>query len=142
MSWIIRPIEYPKDYEQVVSLWQQCEPGVRVGFSDSREGIQLKLDRDPGLFLVAEDDGRVIGTVIGGFDGRRGMIYHLAVDPGMRGRGIAKALMEQVETRLRELGCMKIYLLMIPDNPAGDFYLKNGWSEMDVRIFSKTFGGL
>jgi N-acetylglutamate synthase-like GNAT family acetyltransferase len=104
------------------------------------EEIQRKLDRDPGLFLVAEEDGRVIGTGIGGFYGRSGVIYHLAVGPEMRSRGIARALMEQVETSLRNLGWMKACPLMIPDNLVDAFYLKSGCSEMDVRIFSKTFG--
>ncbi|NOH02579.1 MAG: hypothetical protein HND47_11805 [Chloroflexi bacterium] len=61
-------------------MWQGIESGMHVGRSDTPGEIQKKIQRDPDLFLVAEADGRLIGTVIGGFDGRRGMIYHLAVE--------------------------------------------------------------
>jgi ribosomal protein S18 acetylase RimI-like enzyme len=137
MTLAIRTFRFPDEYSMVISLWQRCGPGVNVGASDSREDIRRKLERDPELFLVAEENGRMVGTVIGGFDGRRGMLYHLAVEPDMRGRGIAKALLVEVEQRLRNLGCRKSYLMMIPDNPAGEFYKNCGWNEMDVRIFSK-----
>ena len=60
-------------------MWEGIEKGVRVGRSDTPTEIERKLTRDPDLFLVAEVDGRIIGSVIGGFDGRRGMIYHLAI---------------------------------------------------------------
>jgi ribosomal protein S18 acetylase RimI-like enzyme len=142
MAIHIRPIRFPEEYSYAVSLWEKCGPGVRVGVSDSLEETRRKLERDPDLFLVAEEHDRVVGTVIGGFDGRRGMIYHLAVEPAQRGRGIARALMTEVETRLKNLGCRKAYLMMIPDNPAGDFYRQSGWEEMDVSIFSKSFGDL
>jgi ribosomal protein S18 acetylase RimI-like enzyme len=140
MSIVIRSIRFPDEYAAALALWERCGPGVHVGFSDTLDEIGRKLERDPELFLVAEDTGRVVGTVIGGFDGRRGMIYHLAVEPELRGRGIARALMGEMETRLRRLGCRKAYLMMIPDNPAGDFYRKCEWEEMDITIFSKTFG--
>jgi ribosomal protein S18 acetylase RimI-like enzyme len=139
MPLVIRTFRFPEEYEKVIALWQRSGPGVRVGESDTLEEIRKKLTRDPELFLVAEEAGRIVGTVIGGFDGRRGMLYHLAVEPELRNRGIARALMVEVESRLRNLGCRKTYLLMIPDNPAGDFYKHIGWEEMDVSIFTKFF---
>jgi ribosomal protein S18 acetylase RimI-like enzyme len=139
MTVRIRTFRYPEDYSAAIALWEQSGPGVHIGFSDTPEEIQRKLQRDPELFLVAEEDGRLIGTVLGGFDGRRGMLYHLAVEANRRGEGIARDLMAEVEERLRALGCLKAYLLMIPENPAGEFYKKYQWEEMDIAIFSKTF---
>ncbi|MBI5840310.1 MAG: GNAT family N-acetyltransferase [Chloroflexi bacterium] len=137
----IREFLFPDDYEASVALWANMEKGVHVGASDAPEEIQKKLDRDPDLFLVAEMDGRIIGTVIGGFDGRRGMIYHLAVYREFRGTGVGSRLMAEVEERLRGKGCLKCYLLTMADNlEAGLFYEHLGWYEMtDNRLFGKEF---
>jgi len=75
----VREISFEEDYERVLNLWQGIEKGMNVGRSDSPEEVRKKLQRDPDLFLVAETQNEIVGTVIGGFDGRRGMIYHLAV---------------------------------------------------------------
>ena len=94
---------------------------------------------DPDLFLVAEVDGALVGTVIGGFDGRRGLIYHLAVAGEYRNQGLASRLMEEVERRLREKGCLKCYLLVLNGNEeAARFYAHRGWTDMkQVRLFGK-----
>lgn len=111
---------------------------MRLGLSDTREEIQKKLARDPDLFLVAEEAGEVVGVVIGGFDGRRGMVYHLAVAPDYRGRDLGTALMAELEARLKAKGCRKYYLLVRPDNAgAMDFYRKLGWAEMPVHVMGK-----
>lgn len=137
----IREFRYPEDYEAARRLWQEMEKGVRVGPSDAPEEIEKKLQRDPDLFLVAEHNGRIIGTVIGGFDGRRGMIYHLAVAREHRGTGVGSRLMAEVESRLRAKGCLKCYLLVMAENvDAGRFYERIGWREMtDDRIYGKEF---
>ena len=75
----IRPYRSPEDYLAVVGLWESAGEGIHLGPSDTAEEIAKKSARDPQLFLVAERDGRIVGSVIGGFDGRRGLIYHLAV---------------------------------------------------------------
>ena len=138
---LIRPISFPEEFEAVQSLWQSAGPGVHLGYSDSSAEIARKLERDPDLFLVAEIDGRLVGTVIGGYDGRRGMIYHLAVDQHVRTNGIGTALMQEVENRLRQKGCFKAYLMVVKDNPQGiDFYQHRGWSPMDVNILGKELG--
>lgn len=135
----IRAFRYPQDYEAVVHLWQEMEKGIRLGASDAPQEIEKKLQRDPDLFLVAEEEGRIIGSVIGGFDGRRGLIYHLAVHPQFRQRGIASLLMEAVEARLRAKGCLRAYLLVTTDNEeAMRFYENRGWKQMDyVVIYGK-----
>lgn len=111
------------------------EKGVSLGRSDTPEEIQKKLARDPDLFLVAEDNRQIIGTVIGGYDGRRGLIYHLAITASFRGQGIGSRLMEELESRLRSKGCLRCYLLVTADNPEGmQYYEKHGWERMDFVV--------
>ena len=137
----IRPFVYPDDYEAIVQLWENAGPGVHVSRSDSPDEIQKKLQRDPELFLVAERHGQLVGSVIGGFDGRRGMVYHLAVAAEMRRQGIGEALMSSLEDRLRKLGCLRYYLLVTPENEdAMRFYEQRGWQSLNLRIFAKDLG--
>jgi ribosomal protein S18 acetylase RimI-like enzyme len=139
---IFREFCFPSDYESVYRLWKGIEKGVHVGRSDTLAEIEKKIGRDPDLFMVAESEGAVIGSVIGGFDGRRGLIYHLAVASSFRGMGIGSRLMEEVESRLRAKGCLKCYLLVTRDNPeAEDYYQQRGWQPMDtVHLFGKELG--
>ncbi|HSL42809.1 MAG TPA: GNAT family N-acetyltransferase [Anaerolineales bacterium] len=135
----IREFRFPADYESVFSLWKSIEKGVRVGRSDTLAEIEKKLARDPDLFLVAESEGNIVGSVIGGYDGRRGLIYHLAVAAPFRGQGIGSCLMEEVEARLRARGCLKTYLLVTDDNPEAEAYYQNrGWQPMDkIHLYGK-----
>jgi ribosomal protein S18 acetylase RimI-like enzyme len=137
----IREFNFPDDFEQVLNLWSNAGPGVHVGRSDTREEIAKKLQRDPDLFLVAENQAGIIGAVLGGYDGRRGLVYHLAVRSEHRNAGIGRALMVELENRLRSKGCLKCYLLVTFDNSgARGFYQELGWEEMDIDIFGKEFG--
>lgn len=135
----IREFCFPADYEHVYRLWQGIEKGVRVGRSDTPPEIEKKLRRDPDLFLVAESRGIIIGSVIGGFDGRRGLIYHLAVAETFRGQGIGALLMDEVEKRLRAKGCLKCYLLVTDDNVEAErYYRHRGWQHMDyIHLYGK-----
>jgi ribosomal protein S18 acetylase RimI-like enzyme len=134
----IREFRFPEDFPQVKNLWASMEKGVSLGRSDTPDEIQKKLTHDPDLFLVAEDDGQIIGTVIGGYDGRRGLIYHLAVATSYRRRGIGSRLMDDVESRLRAKGCLRCYLLVTTNNPEGmQYYEKHGWERMDFVV---TYG--
>jgi len=136
----IRTFTFPDDYPAVFSLWEESGPGVQTGRSDTLEEIEKKVQRDPDLFLVAELDGQLIGSVLGGFDGRRGIIYHLAVAKEFRQLGIGSLLMDEVEERLRSKGCLRSYLLVIKENQsAANFYKKRGWAPMDyLDIFGKN----
>ena len=135
----IREFRFPDDYEPVYQLWESIEKGVHVGRSDTLAEIQKKISRDPDLFLVAEKDDRIIGSVIGGFDGRRGLIYHLAVTTSFRGMGIGSCLMDEVEARLRAKGCLKCYLLVTSDNTEVEaYYQQRGWQPMDsIHLYGK-----
>jgi len=133
---------FPSDYESVYQLWESIEKGVHIGRSDTPAEIEKKIARDPDLFIVAESDAAIIGSVIGGFDGRRGLIYHLAVAAAFRGMGIGSRLMDEVEARLRAKGCLKCYLLVTNDNPEAEgYYQHRGWQPMDsIRLFGKELG--
>ena len=134
-SVVIREFRFPVDYQQVYQLWESIEIGVHVGRSDTLAEIEKKIARDPDLFLVAEIDENIIGSVIGGFDGRRGLIYHLAVSKEHRGCGIGSRLLNEVESKLRAHGCLKCYLMVTPDNPeAAQYYEHHGWHHMDYVL--------
>jgi ribosomal protein S18 acetylase RimI-like enzyme len=125
----IREFHYPEDYNAVRLLWENAGPGIQLRPSDDENGIRKKLLRDPDLFLIAEANGKMAGTVIGGFDGRRGMVYHLAVTDQYRKQGIGELLMEELENRLKAKGCIRCYLLVTVDNESAmRFYKKRGWS--------------
>ncbi len=135
----IRTFEMDRDYGQVMELWRQAGPGIQLSASDKPEEIRKKLQRDPDLFLVAECDGEILGAVLGGFDGRRGLVHHLAVHVGARCLGVGRELMNELEARLRRKGCLKYYLLVTEENEgARRFYDSIGVEEMEVRVMGKA----
>lgn len=138
----IRPFDFERDYAAAIALWQTAGPGVHVGRSDAPDELRKKLARAPDRLLVAKVDGRLAGTALGGFDGRRGMVYHLAVDPTQRSRGLATALMTDLEHRLRAKGCLKCYLMV--DAGTAElvaFYQRLGWEIMAVQALGKVLDG-
>ncbi len=137
-SYLIREFNFEQDYQRVINLWESAGPGIHIRRSDEPGEILKKLERDPDLFLIAEKDREIIGSVIGGFDGRRGMMYHLAVRIDERSRGIGTALMDALEVRLREKGCIRYYLMVTYENEeAIQFYKNRGWEKMDLHAFGK-----
>ena len=136
---IIRDFQFPDDYSEVTELWKHAGEGIHLGQSDTLEEIKKKVDFDSNLFLIAEKDQKIIGTVLGGFDGRRGLVYHLAVQQNYRHQGIASALMDELENRLRAKGCLRVYLLVTRDNTeARQYYEKRGWECMDILTYAKN----
>jgi ribosomal protein S18 acetylase RimI-like enzyme len=134
----IREFHYPEDYPAARLLWENAGPGIQLRRSDDPDEIQKKLQRDPELFLVAETDGKLLGTVVAGFDGRRGMVYHLAVAELSRKQGIGELLMDELERRLKVKGCIRCYLLVTVENESAmRFYEKRGWTHMKTL---KTYG--
>jgi len=135
----IRQFAFPDDYQAVINLWGKGGSGVHISPSDSLEELQKILKKDPDLFLVAVTRDRIIGTVLGGFDGRRGLVYHLVTHPEMRNRGVGSRLMEELEIRLRDKGCIRCYLLVTPENDyAMQFYETRGWEKMTIIPFAKN----
>lgn len=136
---IIRPFSFPQDYPAVYHLWSEAGEGIHLGRSDQPEEIAKKLQRDADLFLVAEVQGKIVGAVLGGFDGRRGIMYHLAVALPYRKHGIGALLMEALEERLRSKGCLRYYLLVTPDNTeAIRFYEARQWERLNLLVYGKN----
>jgi ribosomal protein S18 acetylase RimI-like enzyme len=136
---LIREFKFPDDYPVARDLWEHSGPGIQLRRSDDPDEIHKKLQRDPDLFLVAEIEGSMVGTVVGGFDGRRGMVYHLAVSDQFRKQGIGEKLMDELEARLKRKGCIRCYLLVTLENEdAMRFYEHRGWAYMKrVRTYGK-----
>lgn len=111
----IRPFQ-PSDEAAVVDLWQRCE--LTRPWNDPHRDIQRKLGVQPELFLVGESDGRLVASVMAGFDGHRGWVNYLAVCPTQRRRGLGRQLMAAVEQRLEALGCPKLNLQVREGNQA------------------------
>jgi ribosomal protein S18 acetylase RimI-like enzyme len=104
------------DTDRIVQLWEDC--GLTRPWNDPRKDIARKLTVQPELFLVGEEDGAVIASAMIGFDGHRGWVSYLAVDPSKRGNGHARALMAHGEHLLVQRGCPKIMLMVRSDNAA------------------------
>ena len=127
MTLQIRPFA-EGDEAQVVDLWARC--GLLRPWNDPRKDIARKLRVQRDLFLVGVDGDRIAGTVMAGYEGHRGWINYLAVDPDRRRQGFARALMGAAEERLRALGCAKINLQIRNDNAdAIAFYRRLGFAE-------------
>lgn len=100
------------DYDAVYALWLSCKGMGLNNLDDSREGIERFLKRNPETCFISEDDGKIVGVIIAGNDGRRGYIYHTAVARQYRKKGIAKALVNAVLEALRGLGINKTALVV------------------------------
>lgn len=136
---IIRPVTFDEDVDQILNLWSTAGSGIQLSPSDTPQELRKKYEFDPDLFLVAEKDGDIIAAVLGGFDGRRGIVYHLAVQRGYRRMGIGSAMMEELEGRLQSKGCLKYYLLVTMDNQVAiDFYQEMGCELMDLYVMGKV----
>lgn len=126
------------DLTAVLMLWRDAGPGIHLGPSDTPEELRRKWEHDPDLFVVAESGRSIVGAVMAGYDGRRGVVYHLAVDGSHRRSGLGRRLMDEIEARLARRGCLKSYLLVTPDNPeAVEFYQRLGWQPMDMVLMGK-----
>src|SRR5687768_5989705 len=123
----IRSFE-PSDTEPLVALWNRC--GLVTATNDPRKDIERKRAVNPELLFVAVQDGAVAGSVMAGYEGHRGWINYLAVDPARRRRGLGRRLMEHAEAALRSRGCAKINLQVRHANPAARaFYERIGYRE-------------
>jgi len=122
------------DYNAALELWQRVE-GLEIAEGDDRESIAYFLARNPGLSRVATDGTALVGVALCGHDGRRGYIYHLAVDPAYQSRGLGKCLMDESLDGLRQLGLKRALILVANDNPRGrKFWSRHGWEEVPGPI--------
>ena len=113
------------DYDALYTLWMNTpELGMR-DTDDSRDGIAVFLTRNPNTCFVAEEDGDVVGTILGGHDGRRALIYHMAVEVSKRKSGIGSALLNRVEEALKKEGITRAYLMAFAENQTGNAFWEN-----------------
>ncbi|MBV9119268.1 MAG: GNAT family acetyltransferase [Chloroflexi bacterium] len=126
----------PADEEGVLTLWRLA--GLDRPWLNLRGEIEQKRRRDRRLFLVAEIAGLLVAAVMGAYDGRRGWVYHLAVDPGVRRQGIGRAVITELERRMAVMGVEKVNLQVRDDNQdACGFYERLGYVDDRVRSFGK-----
>ena len=118
------------DYDAAVQLWTRVE-GVEVAEGDSKEDLISYISRNPRLSRVAEDGSRIVGAVLCGHDGRRGLIYHLAVEPAYQGQALGRRLVDECLDGLRQAGIKRALILVATDNPRGrSFWHACGWEDV------------
>lgn len=127
-----------EDTDAVLDIWQRTDlPGARLA---PRAEIQKKLKFQPESFFVGVLDGRVVATVMAGYDGHRGWLYMVAVHPSFQRRGVGTAMVEAAEGWLRQMGCPKVKLQVEPGRPGvADFYRRLGYEVHDFVDMSKAF---
>lgn len=136
MEVLVRPMTI-EDYDQVYALWKTIRGfGIR-SIDDSFEGTERFLERNPGTSVVAEIDGRIVGTILCGHDGRTGSFYHVCVDEHYRKRGIGKQMATAAMRALQKERINKISLIAFKKNEIGNqFWHGFGWKERsDINTF-------
>ena len=126
-----------EDYNEAYALWQRL-PGIGLSDADSSCAIGRFLDHNPGLCFVARQDGKMVGTCLAGSDGRRGYLYHLAVDSIVRRQGIGQALVEKTLEALKAEKIQKCHIMVFSNNELGlSFWQATGWKMRgDIAILS------
>jgi ribosomal protein S18 acetylase RimI-like enzyme len=122
------------DHGEVHRIWRGSE-GMCLVDEDSRKGIARYLSRNRGLCFVATVDGRIVGTVLCGHDGRRGILRHLAVKAEFRNRGIGRALADRCLRALAVQGIGKCNLFVMKDNPSGQRF----WEHLGYRLLDDDY---
>ena len=134
--WVLIELIVPDDEKAVVALWRRCDL-VRP-WNDPYRDIQRKLVVRPDLFLVGIVDGQVVATVMGGYEGHRGWLNYLAVDPEFQRRGYGRAIVAEAERLLQKAGCPKINLQIRTSNEGViEFYRRLGYAVDDVVSMGK-----
>ena len=130
MDYETRPVTID-DYDALFELWNSTEQSRRAlnPVDDSREGIEKYLKRNPNTCFAAVKDGRIVGVILTGHDGRRGIIHHMCVHPDFRRMGIAAHLVSLAEDALKKEGIQKVFGLVFSNNEGGNrFWESQGYS--------------
>lgn len=121
-----------EDYPGVYELWLGIHGFVMRSVDDSREGVCRFLERNPHTSVVAESEGKIIGAILCGHDGRRGCLYHVCVEENYRKRGIGKAMVASCMRRLQEEHISKVSLVAFKNNELGNFFWnEEGWMKRE-----------
>ena len=129
-----------EDYEGVYALWKKIKGfGIR-SIDDSKEGVARFLKRNPTTSVVAEKDGRIVGSILCGHDGRRGCLYHVCVDEDYRRHGIGKRMVVFAMKALKEEKINTVSLIAFTENDIGNaFWNTIGWTErLDLNYYDFT----
>lgn len=135
----LRPMQI-EDYESVYNLWMTIDGfGIR-SIDDSKAGVERFLRRNPTTSVVAEEDGKIVGAILCGHDGRRGCFYHVCVHKDYRKHGIGKAMAVFCMKALQEEEINKVSLIAFCDNEGGNqFWRKVGWTfREDLNYYDFT----
>ena len=126
-----------EDYDNVYALWMRIKGFAMRSIDDSKEGVERFLLRNPGLSVVAVEDGLIVGAILSGHDGRRGCMYHVCVDPDYRMRGIGKAMVVYAMEALKKENISKISLIAFTENDIGNaFWNRIGWTRrLDLNYY-------
>ena len=125
-----------EDYEAVYQLWLSCAGMGLNNLDDSREGIAVLLKRNPAICLVAVEKEQLIGVILVGSDGRRAYIYHTAVHPDYRKRGVARELVTKALKAVETLGIHKVALVVFEKNTTGNrFWEKLGFTAREDLVY-------
>ncbi|MBQ8592492.1 MAG: GNAT family N-acetyltransferase [Lachnospiraceae bacterium] len=126
-----------EDYDNVYALWMRIKGFAMRSIDDSKEGVERFLLRNPGLSVVAEENGKIVGAILCGHDGRRGCMYHVCVDPDCRMQGIGKAMVVFAMEALKKEHISKISLIAFTENDIGNaFWNKIGWTKrLDLNYY-------
>ncbi len=137
-DFIVREMRL-EDYLVVIDFWRQT-PGLRLSEVDSKEKLDLFLQRNEGFSFVAESAGQLVGTILCGHDGRRGFLYHLAVHTKHRRQGLGRQLVDRCIGRLAANGIDKCHLFVLEGNDSAmAFWKKIGFQQRkDIHIYSRT----
>jgi ribosomal protein S18 acetylase RimI-like enzyme len=118
-----------EDYPEIYKLWEMSK-NIGLSKADSPHSIQLFLERNPGMSFCAWKEGKLVGTILCGHDGRRGYIHHLMVHPDFRRQGIGQSLVSRCMFALTRIGIQKVHLFIYEDNDTGiKFWESLGWTK-------------
>lgn len=129
-----------EDYDGVHALWMKIKGfGIR-SIDDSREGVKRFLKRNPTTSVVAVEDGKIVGSILCGHDGRRGCLYHVCVDEAYRMRGIGKSMVVKAMEALKAEHINKVSLIAFTQNDIGNAFWKEiGWTKReDLNYYEFT----
>jgi ribosomal protein S18 acetylase RimI-like enzyme len=126
------------DYDEVAAFWR-AQPGVGLADGDDPKGVAQFLARNPNLSLIARDAGKIVAAIMCGHDGRRAFLYHLAVAPSHRRKGIGKQLVDRCIAALKELNIARCNIFVYADNSEGQgFWDKLAFKERrDLKIMQR-----
>lgn len=126
----------PSDESDVISLWQRC--GLVRPWNDPRRDIKRKMEVNPELLLVGLVNEKIVAAGMGGYEGHRGWVNYLAVEPLYQRKGLGKQMMLALEARLLAMGCPKINIQVRRDNlAAAEFYRHLGYKVDEVESMGK-----